>query len=109
MASRVDTAKVCSSLPVHAGSGSQRWAVVQSLPCHVVSRAPVTLQVPYEPTQLTVVEVNEAPAEWKGDVKAVGIFEDAFEVKGKLRVCNSPVDLIGLQRFPATVCWSAVC
>jgi hypothetical protein len=28
------------------------------------------------------VSVAESAKDWKGDVKAVGVFEDAFEVKG---------------------------
>lgn len=43
----------------------------------------ILLQIPYEPETLPSVAVAESSEDWKGDVKALGVFEDAFEVKGK--------------------------
>lgn len=46
------------------------------------------LQIAFEPETLASVAVAESAKDWKGDVKALGVFEDAFEVKGTLPLFN---------------------
>lgn len=75
MSTRVDIAQVNFSMTGHEFTPASRINLI-----HLLTGL---LQIPFEPETLASVAVADSVKDWKGDVKGLGVFEDAFEVKGK--------------------------